>query len=279
MTFPMLIVALAVVSLLMVAAMVQFSAAIIDRPGTQAVTGWGVVYAGSWAAILAVFAQLLEDTPAPVATVLMLAVSGWGAIHAGWLWLVLGLMGSPANAEGQPLPPDRTSTRSMAGRVCLLAVIVAAAATAQLVLPRLHLMSMPRLTPLGALILVAAAGVLLLVAGGVRLARSEGKPMTPDEVVRMNTPRRGFHVSTHVGPAYGISGEREVSLAQMRDAWRSGAWRTDPRWRTVFMMTVGAALMLVGGFGIPIVVAPVPVKILCAGALLYVAFQVVRGLR
>jgi hypothetical protein len=275
----MLIVGLVVALLLMVAAMVRFSAAILDRPGTQAVTGWGVVYAGSWAAILAVFAQMLEDTPAPVGTVLTLAVSGWGAIHAFWLWLVLGLMGTPESAAAQTPPPDRAGTRTLAGRVCLLAVIVAAGATAQLVLPQLRLVSVPRLTPFRALILVAAAGVLLLVAGGVRLARTEGKPLTPDEIDRMNAPRRGMGISRHVGPAYGVSGTREVSLAEIRDGWRSGAWRTDREWRTMVMMMLGAVLMLLGGFGAAVVGGPPVVQLLCGGALIFVAFQLVRAVR
>lgn len=70
----------------------------------------------------------------------------------------------------------------------------------------------------------------------------------------------------------------ETTLPAMKAAWRSGDWR-EPHWRRIFLTACGAGLMTVGLFGIFIVIAPWPVKILCAGAILYVAFQVIRGLR
>ena len=71
----------------------------------------------------------------------------------------------------------------------------------------------------------------------------------------------------------------ETTLPAMKTAWRSGDWRTDPYWRRLFVTATGAGLMTVGLFGIFIVIAPWPVKILCAGAILYPAFRLSQALR
>lgn len=70
----------------------------------------------------------------------------------------------------------------------------------------------------------------------------------------------------------------ETTLPAMKAAWRSGEWR-EPHWRRIFLTACGAGLLTFGLFGIFVVIAPWPVKILCAGAILYVAFQVITGLR
>ncbi len=74
-------------------------------------------------------------------------------------------------------------------------------------------------------------------------------------------------------------GEDSVSLAELKAAWRSGAWRRSPRWRRRFAMMTGALLMVVGVFGIPFVLGAAGIKMLIAVAWAVVAFQVVRGLR
>jgi len=72
--------------------------------------------------------------------------------------------------------------------------------------------------------------------------------------------------------------EVETTLPAMKAAWRSGEWR-EPHWRRIFLTACGAGLMTVGLFGIFIVIAPWPVKILCAGAILYPAYRLVEALR
>lgn len=71
----------------------------------------------------------------------------------------------------------------------------------------------------------------------------------------------------------------ETTLPAMKAAWKSGDWRREGPWRRVFATAAGAGLLTFGLFGIFVVIAPWPVKILCAGAILYVAFQVITGLR
>jgi len=71
----------------------------------------------------------------------------------------------------------------------------------------------------------------------------------------------------------------ETSFPAMKAAWRSGAWRRDPPWRRLFATALGAALLTIGLFGIFIVVAPWPVKVLCAGAILYPAVRLTMAFR
>ena len=72
--------------------------------------------------------------------------------------------------------------------------------------------------------------------------------------------------------------EVETTLPAMKAAWRSGAWR-EPHWRRIFLTACGAGLMTVGLFGIFIVIAPWPVKLICAGAILYPAYRLTVALR
>jgi hypothetical protein len=71
------------------------------------------------------------------------------------------------------------------------------------------------------------------------------------------------------GETYGRTGYDEWSFRAMKDAWRSGAWRSDPIWRRRYLATCGALLMTVGLFGIPSVFGPPWVMLLCGLALLY----------
>jgi hypothetical protein len=80
------------------------------------------------------------------------------------------------------------------------------------------------------------------------------------------------------GRSAGASFSDRFTLREARHAWRSGAWRTDPRWRSNFVVMVGVMLLTIGLFGTFIVVGPNGVKLLCAGALLYAAGRTVAGL-
>jgi hypothetical protein len=75
--------------------------------------------------------------------------------------------------------------------------------------------------------------------------------------------------------AWGAGFSDEVSIGQCKAAWRRQLWRSDSRWRGLFIMGVGAALMTVGLFGGVIVLGAPGLKLLFGGALLYAAIRTV----
>jgi len=71
------------------------------------------------------------------------------------------------------------------------------------------------------------------------------------------------------GETMGRTGHDEWSFGEMKAAWRSGAWRTDPMWRRRYLVTCGALLMTLGVFGIPAVLGPPWVMLLSSVVLVY----------
>jgi hypothetical protein len=120
----------------------------------------------------------------------------------------------------------------------------------------------------------------------VRIFGGAAEPMTATEVEDLARSvnleaRPAFGRVTRYrfrGRSAGASFSDRFTLREARHAWRSGAWRTDPRWRSNFVVMVGVMLLTIGLFGTFIVVGPNGVKLLCAGALLYAAGRTVAGL-
>lgn len=73
--------------------------------------------------------------------------------------------------------------------------------------------------------------------------------------------------------AWGAGFSDEVSIGQFKAAWRQALWRTDSRWRGMFIMAMGAALMAAGIFSVMIVLAAPGLK-LVAGLIL--GYAIVR---
>ena len=61
----------------------------------------------------------------------------------------------------------------------------------------------------------------------------------------------------------------EASIAAVKEAWRLKSWRYDRRWRIVFVMMLGAALVLFGLFGLWLVIGSAGIKLLMGSLLLY----------
>ena len=71
----------------------------------------------------------------------------------------------------------------------------------------------------------------------------------------------------HLGVLRGlVLAEQKLSIAAMKEAWRTGEWRRDSTWRAVFIMAGGRQMMTVGGFGAAVVAGSPVVKILSGSA-------------
>lgn len=294
-----LVLVLAVASIVMVVAMVQFSEAIIAEPGRPlAVRWWGLAYAAAWGAIAVVTVSVARavDTAWPQTLALVtLVVGGWGTFQAFWVWLGLGLERTNARAAGQAvtLTPAKEDILRRAGQLAIGGLIAVGIAVTELGYVRAALAALvaPGRHAITATLTTAVLGGALLIFGGMRLVLSRGQPMSRDEIEedmrrsrygpQGRTGPLGFRRSTyrHFGSAEGAKAEQEISIGAMKDAWRSGAWRRDPGLQTVFMMTAGGLLMTFGGFGAGVVAGPPVAKVVCGGALGYVAYQLVAAVR
>jgi hypothetical protein len=240
---------LVAVLLLMVIALVRFSEAVVSGTNASSTWRWGLVYGVSWAAIVRLLWRLVETSEeADAPDLLTLVVAAWGTFHSFWIWLALTLA-----------PAERRSTRQFAGRLGVVGLVVVAVAAVRLANVRARAFSINGVSPLALMIVIALLGVALILAGGIRKARRESRAL----------PR---YRADDSGEAEGT----EEAFAR-RNAEAQPALRE--RDSSVLLMGLGAALMIGGTFGAGIAAGPPPVKLLCGGALLFVAFQVVRYLR
>jgi hypothetical protein len=294
-----LVLTLAAASILMVLAMVQFSTAIIAEPERpSAVRGWGLTYAAAWVVIAMVIVRgaIAAEAALPQAfAAATLVAGGWGTFQAYWLWLWLSLERTNARARGQALTlsPRKETILRRAGQLAATGVSAVALAVVELgyVRAALTVLVAPGHRAIVSTLTVAALGWALLILGGIRLVLSRGQPMSHAEIEedlrrdrygprgRTGPLRARASLYRHFGPAEGARAEQEVSIAAMKEAWRTAAWRRERKWQTIFIMTAGGLLMTFGGFGAAVVAGPPVVKILCGGALAYTTFQLVAAIR
>jgi hypothetical protein len=142
--------------------------------------------------------------------------------------------------------PQRASSRTAAGQFALAGVVFLTIVGLQFFVP--HAADPPvKPGPLPLMILLTIIGVGLLIAGGVRTAKRNPPQATHDD----------------------DDGDEDESLATAPAA---------PQ-RTSAMMLVGIGLVIVGGFGAGMAAGPGPVQLMCGAALIFIAIQVVRGIR
>jgi len=117
------------------------------------------------------------------------------------------------------------------------------------------------------------AGPLLLITGWVLLLRSKGTQMSHRDVEAMGRIRGpGATWSDHKlrGWTVGIAADDSFGATQSKAACRSGAALRDPVWRRRLITLIGGMLTALAGFGIAVVLVPVPfLKVVFAGAILY----------
>jgi hypothetical protein len=283
-----LILTLAVASIAMVVAMVQFSIAIVfaaQRPA--AIKLWGFVYLIAWAAIVFVIvrgAMMANATWPQALAVVTLAAGGWGTFHAFWVWLGLSLERTNARAAGQavPLAPAKERICGVAGRLAAGGLVAVALAVIELGYARkvIETMIAPGHRAIAATASVAAVGFFLLMFGGLRLVLRRGEAMSRAEIDEQPRGLRlGRSTYRHLGPAAGAKAQQELSITEMTRAWRSGEWRRDPNLLNMFIMTAGGLLMIYGGFGVAIVATPLIMKVLCAGVLAFTTFKLIDAVR
>jgi hypothetical protein len=111
---------------------------------------------------------------------------------------------------------------------------------------------------------------------------AEFSPMDSEEVEELTASNRVRAMSPSIWSRYayrlgGVSVGRsfnvEAPMRSVKEAWQAGAWRRNPVWRLLFIMAVGAALMVFGLFGLPVVTGPPLVRAIGAGAISYAVIR------
>ncbi len=192
----------------------------------------------------------IEPAPVPPPTI--------GARIRGVLQTVLMLVGALlVIGVGEALPPlQRLHAWTGAHQKAVLAVTI----------------------PLGVI------GLALFISGAVSLALFRNRAMSREEIDDL--ARRGFERSPALwrrsayrssGMAVGVSGEDSASFSEIKAAWRDGTWRTNPRWRRMFLVLFGVAMFSTGLFAAIFVVAQAGMKLLIGGAYLYAVVRTAVG--
>jgi len=135
--------------------------------------------------------------------------------------------------------------------------------------------------------IVLALGFGLFLGGIIMLVMDRDRVLSHAEVENVGrsvrTPtRQAAWRATHYrffGTAAGRRGDDSFRLKDFKAAWRRGAIWRDAEWRRRFVTTVGALSLVVGIFGLLIVVGPPWIKVLGAGALIYAFVRLGWGMR
>ncbi len=122
-------------------------------------------------------------------------------------------------------------------------------------------------------------GFALFMGGILALVLAQGQPMSQREIEEFAArgllpagPRvGGGGAYRQEGEAIGAEAGEQFTLGELKIAWRSRAWQFSRRWRRIFVITLGAALMSLGMLGLFLVLAPAGVKLLIALVALYAA--------
>jgi hypothetical protein len=131
----------------------------------------------------------------------------------------------------------------------------------------------------------AVLGLVLMMGGILDLIMAQDRPLTHEEAedversVRMAAQPVTWRTTSYRvwGRATGREGSDEFTFREMKQAWRSGIWRSETVWRRRFITATGAALLTIGLFGIVFTLGPSPIKAIVGAALLYAWAMLARG--
>jgi hypothetical protein len=135
---------------------------------------------------------------------------------------------------------------------------------------------------------VTGLGFIILIWGWTRIGIRLGKPMTRKEMEQLAAqtqilgPGKRFSKARLWGKTSGVKVDPPMSwtFQEMKAAWRNGTWWRDHEMLQKYVITAGGILCILGGFSVLFIVfKPPSAKILLGGAILYAAFQLVRGFR
>jgi hypothetical protein len=114
--------------------------------------------------------------------------------------------------------------------------------------------------------LLWACWLSLLFGGDRATRRSRARPWPPAR--RTGDPRRRIIPRRLPGTS---------SLAEIKEAFRTGAWITDPAVRPMCLGFLGMIFAALGMFGLFIVIGPPSAQIACTAAMLFMVWQLGRG--
>jgi hypothetical protein len=124
-----------------------------------------------------------------------------------------------------------------------------------------------------------ALGFALLLYTWVTILIGQGRPMSEDEAKAFlsRRARPGWQVGGLRGKAAGREARMTASFSEVKNAFRTGGWLLDPRWRPVCVGLIGTLLAVTGMFSYLFVVGPPTVKVIVGGALAYALVRMAWG--
>lgn len=130
---------------------------------------------------------------------------------------------------------------------------------------------------LGITIGLAALGFVAFMGAILDLILTRGRPLSREEIEAMQA--RALVSRTPVlarasayrftGEAAGAGAHDQWTLGQMKQAWRTRAWRGSRLWKRRFIVCLGVLMLMLGLFGLIIVIGSWGVKLLVALVLSY----------
>jgi hypothetical protein len=198
------------------------------------------------------------------------------------------LVTAPA-APGQPQPhTGHFSWKHLVSWASMLALVFIVIILGEIVIPIIGLDGFiaRHESVLTATTVSMTALAFALFMGGIlyRIFGGAGEPMSHADVedlsrrVQITQGRPYFaRVSTYrfKGKSAGSSFHDQFSIKEAKEAWRQREWRRSPRWRSNFVVMVGALMFALGLCGIVVVIGTNGIKFLFGAVIIYWAVRMI----